>query len=63
MSYEAPRLTVHGPIQSLTLQQGGPPNGNDPCRFNNPRDTFKQTGAADLIQGQAALQTCTPTSA
>lgn len=61
MSYEAPRLVVHGSIESLTLQ--AVPNGNDPCRFNNPRNSFKQTGLADLIQGNAALQSCTPMSA
>lgn len=58
MSYDAPRLVVHGKIEMLTLQG----DGNDPCRFNKPRDEFKQTGVADLIQGQATLQTCTPAS-
>ncbi len=63
MNYEAPQFIVHGSIESLTLQsQGGPPDGNDPCRDNPPRG-FKQTGTADLIQGNAALETCTPASA
>lgn len=62
MAYTAPRLVVHGSVESLTLQSSGN-SGNDPCRFNNPRDTYKQTGAADLIQGEANLATCTPLSA
>jgi hypothetical protein len=62
MNYESPRFIVHGSIESLTLQNPADPNGDDPCRFNNPRGN-KQTGPADLIQGQAALATCTPTSA
>lgn len=64
MSYEAPRLIVHGSIETLTLA-GSLPQGNDPCRFNKPRDTYKQTGASDMIQGnpnQNGLATCTPTS-
>lgn len=61
MSYQAPRLIVHGSIETLTLQNADP-NGQDPCRFNDPRDTFKQTGTADFVQGQAALATCTPAS-
>jgi hypothetical protein len=61
MAYTAPRLVVHGSVESLTLASGN--DGNDPCRFNNPRDTYKQTGAADLIQGQANLATCVPLSA
>jgi hypothetical protein len=60
--YEAPRLTVHGSVEQLTLQSSGN-DGNDPCRFNDPRDTYKQTGTADLIQGQANLATCVATSA
>lgn len=61
MSYDAPRLVVHGKIEMLTLQSSGN-DGEDPCRFNAPRDENKQTGAADLILGQANLTTCTPTS-
>lgn len=61
MTYEAPRLVVHGSIEMLTLASSGN-SGNDPCRFNNPRDEFKTTGQADLILGQANLATCTPTS-
>lgn len=61
MNYESPRFIVHGSIESLTLASGN--DGDDPCRFNKPRDENKQTGAADLIQGQANLATCTPTSA
>jgi hypothetical protein len=57
MSYEAPRITVLGSVQELTLQSSGN-SGNDPCRSNDPRDVFKQTGPSDLIQGQANLATC-----
>ena len=56
--YEAPRLIVHGSVETLTLQ-----SGNDPCRYNTPRDEYKQTGVADLIQGQAGMTTCVGTSA
>ena len=59
--YESPRLIVHGSVEALTLQSGN--DGNDPCRFNEPRDEYKQTGTADLIQGQANLATCVATSA
>jgi hypothetical protein len=58
MPYEAPRLIVHGSLQALTLQSSGN-DGEDPCRFNEPRDEYKQTGPADLILGQANLTTCT----
>lgn len=58
MSYKAPRLIIHGSVQALTLQSSGN-SGNDPCRPNDPRDEFKQTGPADLILGQANLATCT----
>jgi hypothetical protein len=54
--YERPRLFVLGGFSELTL--GPIPDGNDPCRYNSPRDTFKQTGAADYLQGNAALETC-----
>ena len=57
--YEPPFLTVHGSVETLTLQSSGN-DGNDPCRFNEPRDAYKQTGTSDLIQGQANLTTCTP---
>ena len=57
--YEPPRLIVHGSVETLTLQN----SGNDPCRYNDPRDAYKQTGVADLIQGQANLATCVGTSA
>jgi len=60
--YEAPRLIVHGSVETLTLQSSGN-SGNDPCRYNDPRDEYKQTGVADLIQGQANLATCVATSA
>jgi hypothetical protein len=62
--YEQPELFILGSLRELTLQQpGGPiPNGNDPCRFNPPRGVFKQTGSADYIQGNAALQTCLVTT-
>jgi hypothetical protein len=53
--YESPRLLILGTVKELTLQQG-----QDPCRWNNPRNGFKQTGPADLILGQAALATCSP---
>jgi len=56
VKYEAPRLIVHGSVEELTLASGN--DGNDPCRFNEPRDEYKQTGAADYIQGQANLATC-----
>jgi hypothetical protein len=56
--YERPELTVVGGFRELTLASGN--SGNDPCRFNNPRGTFKQTGPADFIQGQANLTTCSP---
>jgi hypothetical protein len=62
VKYEAPRLIVHGSVQGLTLQSSGN-DGEDPCRFNDPRDEYKQTGAADLILGQANLTTCVATSA
>ena len=62
MHYEAPRLTVHGSIEALTLQSSGN-SGNDGCRYNSPRDEYKQTGVADLIQGQANQATCVATSA
>ena len=54
--YERPELIVLGSVQDLTLASGN--DGNDPCRFNSPRGTFKQTGPADMIQGQANLTTC-----
>ena len=56
--YERPKVTVMGGFRELTFASGN--GGNDPCRFNNPRGTFKQTGAADFIQGQANLTTCSP---
>ena len=62
MQYLAPRLIVHGSVQDLTLQSSGN-DGEDPCRYNEPRDEYKQTGVSDLIQAQANLTTCTPTSA
>ena len=58
MQYEAPRLIVHGSVHALTLQSSGN-DGEDPCRYNNARDEYKQTGVADLILGQANLATCT----
>ena len=57
MHYEAPHLFVHGSVQALTLQSSGN-DGEDPCRFNDPRDAYKQTGSADLILGQANIATC-----
>ena len=59
--YEAPRLIVHGSVEALTLSSGN--SGNDPCRYNHARDEYKQTGAADLIQGQGNVATCVATSA
>lgn len=56
-TYEPPQLIVHGSVESLTLA------GNDPCRYNKPRDAYKQTGEADLIQGGAGIATCVATSA
>jgi hypothetical protein len=58
MTYTPPQLIIHGSVESLTAAG----DGNDPCRYNDPRDTYKQTGPKDLIQGQANLQTCTPAS-
>jgi hypothetical protein len=57
MSYETPRLIIYGSVHALTLQSSGN-SGSDPCRFNDPRDEYKQTGPSDLIQGQANLATC-----
>jgi hypothetical protein len=57
-AYQPPRLFVIGSLQNLTLASGN--DGNDPCRFNQPRGTHKQTGPADLILGQANLTTCSP---
>lgn len=54
--YQRPQLLVLGSVAELTFASGN--DGNDPCRWNNPRNTFKQTGPADLIQGQANLATC-----
>jgi|1185.fasta_scaffold1274344_1 hypothetical protein len=54
--YEAPRLVELGGFSDLTLASGN--SGEDPCRFSNPRDVYKQTGLADFIQGQANLATC-----
>ena len=62
MSYEAPRLIIHGSVQALTLQSSGN-SGEDPCRYNDARDEYKQTGTSDLILGQANLATCVGTSA
>jgi len=59
--YEPPRLIVHGSVETLTQASGN--SGNDPCRYNDPRDDYKQTGVADLIQGQANIATCIGTSA
>jgi len=59
MTYRAPTITDHGSLIALTRASGN--DGNDPCRINDPRDGYKQTGAADLIQGQANLATCVPT--
>ena len=52
--YETPQLLVLGSVAELTFEG----DGNDPCRFNKPRDTYKQTGQADLILAQASLATC-----
>ena len=54
--YKKPQLLVLGSVAELTFASGN--DGNDPCRWNKPRDTFKQTGPADYIQGQANLATC-----
>jgi hypothetical protein len=62
MRYEAPRLIIHGSVESVTLQSSGN-SGSDPCRYNDPRDEYKRTGVADLILGQANLATCVVTSA
>jgi hypothetical protein len=57
MRYEKPRLIIHGSVETLTLQSSGN-DGNDPCRYDPARDQYKQTGASDLILGQANLTTC-----
>jgi hypothetical protein len=54
--YEKPVLVVLGAVKDLTFASGN--SGNDGCRWNPPRETFKQTGPADLIQAQANLATC-----
>lgn len=54
--YEKPQLFILGSVAELTFASGN--DGNDPCRFNPPRDTSKQTGPADLILAQANLATC-----
>ena len=51
MRYERPKLTLLGKFTDLTRA------GNDPCRDVGPHGT-KQTGPADLVQGQAELMTC-----
>ena len=54
MSYEPPRLVVHGSIESLTAMIGeGSYCGGE----------SKQVGLADLIQGQVSLGSCTASSA
>jgi hypothetical protein len=55
MNYTAPRIVDYGTLVELTA--ASPNDGNDPCRNNPPRGP-KQTGNADLIQGQANLGTC-----
>jgi hypothetical protein len=57
VSYSAPRIFDHGTLVELTAQSPIGNDGNDPCRDNPPRGP-KQTGPADLIQGNANLQTC-----
>lgn len=56
LQYEPPRLAALGSVHALTLASGN--SGNDPCRYNDPRGVFKQTGPADFIQGQANLAVC-----
>jgi hypothetical protein len=58
MTYCAPTITDHGSLLALT--QASPNDGEDPCRFNEPRNEFKQTGNADYILGQSNLGTCIP---
>jgi hypothetical protein len=55
IEYSAPRISDYGTLVELTAASGN--SGNDPCRDNPPRGP-KQTGAADLIQGNANLATC-----
>jgi hypothetical protein len=57
IDYSAPRIYDHGTLVELTGQNQTGNSGNDPCRDNPPRGP-KQTGPADLIQGNANLQTC-----
>jgi hypothetical protein len=61
MTYSAPTITDHGSLLALTGESKVPNDGNDPCRFQNPRG-WKQTGLADYIQGNANLTTCVPTT-
>jgi hypothetical protein len=56
--YERPQIFVLGGFRELTLESKVPNDGEDPCRFNNPRGVFKQTGAADYVQGNANLSNC-----
>jgi hypothetical protein len=57
IAYSPPRIFDHGTLVELTAQSPIGNDGNDPCRDNPPRGP-KQTGPADLIQGNANLQTC-----
>jgi hypothetical protein len=50
--YEPPQLQIVGDFRELTLA------GNDPCRWNDPRQAYKQTGLADFIQGGANVANC-----
>jgi hypothetical protein len=59
MTYRAPTITDHGSLLALTRASPQPNDGNDPCSERGPH-LFKQTGAADYIQGQANLMTCVP---
>ena len=59
MTYLAPTITDHGSLLALTAESKVPNDGNDPCSDRGPHG-FKQTGAADYIQGNPNLMTCTP---
>jgi hypothetical protein len=62
MVYEAPRLVVHGSIETLTLGQPSD-GGNDPCRkVGGFTSEGKQSGEPDGLQFQgpnpANVMTC-----
>jgi hypothetical protein len=59
--YEATAADRAGSVETLTCSPPGMTERSLPVQ--RPRDAYKQTGVADLIQGQANLATCVGTSA